>query len=280
MHSLICTNCGKTFERRYRKRDLEYKNHFCCKECESEFRKGKLTRPHKKNNIILKDDYAIIEINNNVYGKFECLIDLEDVEKIKDYFWNIRKDKRHPKCTPYVESTQQINEKLKRIHLHRYLTNCPKDMVVDHINGNNLDNRKCNLRIITQQKNTLNRNNSENVGVSYIKRDKTWIAYITINGKTKRLGSYSTKEGALERRNQINNIIKNGNFEKLKNLKCEKRLQKNNTTGYVGISKAKNRNTYQVHYKNKYLGTVKSIAEGIKLRNDYINSLNPPLPPL
>lgn len=41
--------------------------------------------------------------------------------------------------------------------LHRFLTSAPKDRVVDHINGNKLDNRLSNLRVCTQQENVLNR---------------------------------------------------------------------------------------------------------------------------
>ena len=40
--------------------------------------------------------------------------------------------------------------------MHRFLMNPPKGMVVDHINGNGLDNRRCNLRICTQLQNSQN----------------------------------------------------------------------------------------------------------------------------
>ena len=177
----VCSNCKKEFnQKNYRK---EAKNHFCCKQCESEFRKGKLNRPKMVNEIVLQENYAIIKIKNNLYGDFDCLIDTEDVEKIKNFYWNIRYDKRHPKCTPYVESFYRINNKHTRIHLHRYIMNCPNDMIIDHINGNNLDNRKENLKICTQQKNTLNNHFAKNI--SYINRDKKYVVYFQINGKQK-----------------------------------------------------------------------------------------------
>ena len=46
----------------------------------------------------------------------------------------------------------------KAVFLHRYLLNPPVDMQIDHINHNTLDNRRCNLRIVTASENCLNRN--------------------------------------------------------------------------------------------------------------------------
>ena len=56
--------------------------------------------------------------------------------------------------------------------LHDYLVDCPKGLEVDHINLNTLDNRMCNLRIVTHQQNQCNqpvqKNNTSGVsGVSY-----------------------------------------------------------------------------------------------------------------
>lgn len=45
----------------------------------------------------------------------------------------------------------------KVIGLHRWLTNCPKGMVVDHLNHSPLDNRLCNLRVCTPKENAANR---------------------------------------------------------------------------------------------------------------------------
>ena len=43
--------------------------------------------------------------------------------------------------------------KLITVPMHRQILNCPDDMVVDHINGDKLDNRKENLRICTSSEN-------------------------------------------------------------------------------------------------------------------------------
>lgn len=78
-------------------------------------------------------------------------------------------------------------------------------LVVDHINGDRMDNRKTNLRWVTNQVNQinrkrLNRNNATGVrGVSYAPRlspNKPWRAQITVDRQNKHLGLFATREEA------------------------------------------------------------------------------------
>lgn len=269
MIKLTCDYCGCTFERKSVHK--ESKHFYCSKTCEANARRNKPKSNKKLNDIEILENYAIIHIYNNLKGHLKCLIDIEDVEKVKNLFWNIRYDKRHPSCTVYVESRISSNRKSKRVHLHRLITNCPDDMVVDHINGDGLDNRKSNLRICTQKINTINRTNCSRI--NYVKRDDLYNVSISINNKTKYLCYTRDLNEAKYYADLAKDLIKKGNFNKLSNMSCKKlNLQRNNTTGINGISRLKNGH-FQVRYKCKYIGTVKTIEEGIMMLGDYCSQL-------
>ena len=160
-------------------------------------RYGEIRRTLKDpNEIVLHDDYAeIILYDMNSNEKARALIDLDDVHKVKEYKW----------CLDgygYVRGGKE-----KKIQLHRFVMNCPDDMVVDHINLNPLDNRKMNLRICTKQQNEMNRplrnNNTSGItGVSLHKQTNKWRAYIEYNQKYIHLGLFDTKEDAVKAREQ------------------------------------------------------------------------------
>lgn len=71
---------------------------------------------------------------------------------------------------------------------------------IDHINGVRDDNRFINLRDVAhngnqQNQRAIHRNNTSGfLGVSFYNRDKYWVASISIDGKTKRLGRFDTAE--------------------------------------------------------------------------------------
>lgn len=75
--------------------------------------------------------------------------------------------------------------------------------VVDHINGNPLDNRRCNLRAVTPTQNAQNRrlqrnNTSGYRGVSFDKSRGVWQAMACHNGRQVSCGRHPTKELAAE----------------------------------------------------------------------------------
>lgn len=85
--------------------------------------------------------------------------------------------------------------------LHRLIMKAQKGETVDHINRNKLDNRKCNLRIVPQQKQCFNRSLSKHnktgyKGVGFNKRLNKYIAQICKDYKTYHLGVFETKEEA------------------------------------------------------------------------------------
>jgi len=84
-----------------------------------------------------------------------CLLDPEDFERFKDENWCYR-------CG-YVSRSRRVKDGVGSnwIHLHREVLfyagiEIPKGMVVDHINRNKMDNRKSNLRVVSQSINALN----------------------------------------------------------------------------------------------------------------------------
>ncbi len=87
----------------------------------------------------------------------------------------------------------------KAIFLHRLILNAQPGDICDHINGDTLDNRRENLRLVTKSQNSQNRvrqsnNTSGYKGVSWCQGK--WQAYIKVNGKKIHLGTFSTPEEA------------------------------------------------------------------------------------
>lgn len=157
----------------------------------------------KPSKINIFEDYAEIVINTKKYGEIFSKIDLDDVEKVKNFCWRIRKNKNKL----YVETSRVINHKQQHIHLHRLIMSTPKDLVVDHINGDSLDNRKINLRNISQKVNTYNRSKC-NSSTGYVGIYKANNKYFAKAGN-KYLGSFLTIYEAINARNnyiKINNL--------------------------------------------------------------------------
>lgn len=105
-------------------------------------------------------------------------------------------------CRPLVEGkrlTRHSNGYIRVGHkyLHRLVLGAKKGQIVDHINGNPLDNRRANLRLATRSQNLFNRgrpkhNTSGFKGVHFCKRTKRYRASIRANNRVVRLGRFDT----------------------------------------------------------------------------------------
>ena len=93
------------------------------------------------------------------------------------------------------KATKSSDGKYKYLSMHRLIMDAPKGFVVDHINGDGLDNRKCNLRICTDSENLKNQgkrkaNTSGYKGVFWHTRMNKWIAKLYSNKKCIHLGYF------------------------------------------------------------------------------------------
>lgn len=131
------------------------------------------------------------------------LIDDEDFELIDKYKWHVRKHR----CVFYAQHCyrDKENKRTKSIQMHRLIMGIDDPNIqIDHINGNGLDNRKCNLRICNNSQNHMNRKKQKNCsskykGVSWHKLKNKWSSYIKIRGKLKYLGDFIDEKEAAKK---------------------------------------------------------------------------------
>lgn len=132
------------------------------------------------------------------------LVDESDWDAIKHLTWTVINQSR---CASVVSMKTIAPYKQIMLHLSRVIMQPTEGMLVDHINGNRLDNRRCNLRICTPQENAMNRRKASGKasiyrGVSRMpacaKSKKLWraIIYLPNYGKQKWLGYYATEQEA------------------------------------------------------------------------------------
>ncbi len=124
----------------------------------------------------------------------KVLVDDDDYEYLTQWKW----------CLSSGGYAQRLFGKYPKYYLvkmHRFIMDAPKELQVDHINGDRLDNRKNNLRLCSCAENSRNRirqrdNKSGYKGVCYHKKSGKWVAQIHVDGKNFNLGYFITSEDA------------------------------------------------------------------------------------
>lgn len=106
-----------------------------------------------------------------------------------------------------------IMNNLQRAHQMVYLLYHKRmPTIIDHMNGDKLDNSIHNIREVSREINMRNTkmfstNKTGYTGVSWCNRDKVYRATIQINRKTKHLGNFNNKEDAYKARKEAERII-------------------------------------------------------------------------
>lgn len=211
-----------------------------------------------------------------VYSLLGCFIPLRNKKReiisyvfVDEDLYDDLKDKKWYLTNHYVFSTNYGR-------MHRYLTNPPDNLIVDHINNNPCDNRLCNLRITTQKENTMNMKkylktcSSKYKGVHFHKLLKKYRAKC---GKFI-IGNYEKEEHAAWvydeycRKNFshaiLNNISKPCDF-----IQFECNLRKDYNEKNVYRTKS---GKWGVHIKRTYYGLFTIKEDAIKCRDNVLKS--------
>ncbi len=136
----------------------------------------------------------------------------QSLELAKKFFWNVftrpPSKPAHYIHHPYVfrdlwipSGIPRVRGKTKKILFHRELLadelkKVSKNYFVDHINGNVLDNRIANLRIVSAAENARNRRKGTNTSSKFkgvTAHADNWIAQATYNGKHHYLGYFKSE---------------------------------------------------------------------------------------
>lgn len=126
---------------------------------------------------------------------YYTLVDCDDFDRIIRSFWCLNNG--------YAVATSL--KALAKHHkaLHAYVIRSKPGEMVDHINGDRLDNRRQNLRIVSHAENAQNSRrpnipgkSSRFKGVCWDRKAGIWLATITANGVTSHLGKFDAEHDA------------------------------------------------------------------------------------
>ncbi|HXH35732.1 MAG TPA: AP2 domain-containing protein [Plantibacter sp.] len=121
-----------------------------------------------------------------------AIIDDEDALLLASARWGLRN--REGYVATVVDGRREA--------LHRIVMGCARGdgQRVDHISGDRLDNRRANLRLVTNAENAQNQGSrggsSSHRGVTWDRARGRWLAQSCLNGKQHTLGRFDSEEAA------------------------------------------------------------------------------------
>lgn len=159
----------------------------------------------------------IINWSSEKLGTHQILLDDDDFEKFGVYSWTVEKPTNGSTFYAKRKYTYALNKR-KSVAMHRDILGITDPTIlIDHIDGNGLNNQRGNLRIATHQQNTQNGGKQKNNTTGYkgvsVKRDGNLITYQsslgirTPNGRKNIYGGrFKTPEEAAIKYNELARI--------------------------------------------------------------------------
>ena len=112
----------------------------------------------------------------------------------------------HERKSYAIGGIRNKNGGVKTVYLHREIMTAPKGRIVDHKNGDSLDNRRANLRLATHAQNSSNKRKTRSkttsrfIGVSFEKLQHRWAVKIKHKGKSYWIGGFKSELEAAKAR--------------------------------------------------------------------------------
>lgn len=166
--------------------------------CYSKEESGKrFLKKNKKYNKSYIDDSGIVHVIL-FNTKNEMLCNLADWEMLRGYCWSEDRQKGYARARDV--KTQKV------VMFHQLVLALSDGMIPDHINGNRLDNRRCNLRPSTKSQNAMNSkiridNKTGYKGIRKLPSGNYYVR-IKVNGKEIGLGTFNNIEDAINARQE------------------------------------------------------------------------------
>lgn len=146
--------------------------------------------------LTLADEHVLVPLTKG----HAAVIDAADAPLVSGRNWTARRS-RHVWYALTNESAG--GRKQKTVLMHRFLTGAAPGEVVDHVDGDGLNNRRSNLRVVGHAENAQNsrarKDNTSGVrGVCFHQRIGRWAASISAHGSRRHLGYFNTLDEAAQ----------------------------------------------------------------------------------
>lgn len=132
---------------------------------------------------------------------YVALVDDEDYEELSQWKWQSQSGGERNTAYARRGIYNPYSRRMTTVMMHRVIMGDPADYLIDHKDGNGLNNTRSNLRIATRAENQynsrINKNNTTGFkGVTFHRNTGKYMAQVSVDGATRYLGLYNSAEAA------------------------------------------------------------------------------------